>query len=210
MLFAERGWEGTTMAGVADLAGVATQTMYFSFGSKAALLQGVLVARRTGPGESQQVAAREWYVQALAVSDQRRTLALSVEGGTEVLGRLAPLANAMTSAALVDDEFAVVLDQIRSERRAGMSRLIGELDSKGGLALPSSTAIDVLDVVQSMATYQALVSGCGWSPLLYKAWAYRTLTQLLVAVTPARSRKLDLAATADLSYYEELEGLLPT
>ena len=198
------------MAGVADLAGVATQTMYFSFGSKAALLREVLVVRRTGPGESSEVAAREWFAEAMAAADQRRALALSVEGGTEVLARLSPLAHAMTSAELVDDEFAEVMQQIRAERRSAMTRLVEALDQTGGLAAPRSTAIDVVDVVQSMATYHALVAGCGWTPQLYKAWAYRTLTQLMVAVAPGRSRKLDLAATADLSYREELEGLLPT
>ncbi len=197
------------MAAVAKGAGVATQTMYFSFGSKASLLQEVMVAKRTGPGESTKVTAHEWFAEAMAASDQRRSLALGVEGGTEVLRRLSPIAHAMTSAALADDEFAIVTQHIRGERRAGMIRLVEGLDRKGGLSTSTPVAVDVVDVVQSIATYRALAVDCGWTAAQYKAWAYRTLTQLLPAIGPARARKLDIAATADLPYHEELLELLP-
>lgn len=210
-LFAERGWEGTTIAAVAKAAPVATQTVYFSFGSKAALLREVIVAKRTAPGESSEVVKREWFVEAMAAVGQRRGLALGVEGGTEVLRRLSPIAHALTSAELVDDEFATVMKQIRSERRAGMGRLAETLASRGGLAAATMTVTDltdVLDVVQSMGTYHAFVAGCGWSPERYKAWAFRTVSQMLSATPPTRARKLDLAATADLSYHEELAKLL--
>lgn len=207
-LFAARGWEGTTMAAVAGAAGVAPQTMYFAFGSKPALLQAVLVARRTAPGESGDVVAGEWYARALAARDQRRALALGVEGGTEVLRRLSPLALAVAAAEIVDEEFARVMRGIRTERREGMSRLLEALARNGGLAVPVSTATDVLDVVQSMGTYHGFVAGCGWSPEAYKAWAFQMLTQLLPTLMPARAAKLDLAATAGLSYHEELAQLL--
>lgn len=197
------------MAAVAQAASVATQTMYFSFGSKAALLQEVMVAKRTGPGEHTEVVARDWFADAMAAADQRRSLALGVEGGTDVLRRLSPIAPAMTSAELADDQFAAVMHRIRGERRSGMSRLVDVLDRTGGLSTPTTVAVDVVDVVQSMGTYRALVGDCGWTPELYKAWAYRTLTQLLRAIPPRAARKLDVAATADLPYHQELVQLLP-
>lgn len=83
-----------------------------------------------------------------------------------------------------------------------MTRIVEALQAKGPLAAPIRWAVDVLDVVQSMATYNGFVRGCGWSPAQYKAWAYRTLIQLLPPVGPARERKLDAAATHGFSLHE--------
>ncbi len=81
--FAERGYERTTMAGVAAT-GVAEQTVYFTFHSKAELLHEVMVANRNAPDESTVVMETAWIAAALAEPDQRRTLALIVEHGTEI------------------------------------------------------------------------------------------------------------------------------
>lgn len=63
--FATRGYQGTTMAAVARLAKVAEPMMYFSFGSKAALLREVMIARRNRKGGPTDVAAQSWIQDVL-------------------------------------------------------------------------------------------------------------------------------------------------
>ncbi len=132
--FAERGYQGTTMAGVAAAAGVAEQTVYFTFHTKAELLHEVMVAKRNAPDESTVVMDTAWIAAALAEPDQRRTLALIVEHGTEIFRRLAPIATAMTAAALADAAVASHVETIAGERRQGMTRMVAALAAKGPLA----------------------------------------------------------------------------
>jgi AcrR family transcriptional regulator len=203
--FATRGYQATTMAEVARQAKVAEPTMYFSFGSKAALLREVMIARRGPDGVPTEVMAQSWVQEALTTRDQRRAFAISVENGTEIFRRLAPIADAMTAAGLTDPDVADVLEVIAGQRREGMARLIASIAAKGPLVVSERHATDVLDVVQSMATYNAFVRGCGWTTEQYKAWAYRTLIQVLPPATPARARSLDAAATEGLSFRPNLD-----
>lgn len=207
--FAEHGYQGTTMAGVAKRAGVSEPTMYFSFGSKAALLEDVMVAKRGAPDEPLPVMERTWVSNVLSEPDQHRALALVVEYATEIFRRLAPIADAMTAAVSTDEAFAAVMDTISGQRREGMTRIVTALDAKKPLAIPVSRATDVLDVVQSMSTYNGFVRGCGWSTEEYKAWAYRSLTQLLTPVSPAKQRALDASATRGLTYHDQAQALEP-
>src|SRR3954452_24127118 len=48
--FLERGFAGTTLSSVAETAGVATETIYATFGSKRALLEALIDATIIGPG----------------------------------------------------------------------------------------------------------------------------------------------------------------
>jgi hypothetical protein len=83
--------------------------MYLSFGSKPALLREVMIARRNRKGGPTDVAAQSWIQDVLRTRDQRRALAIIVENGTEILRRLAPIADAMTAARLTDRDVADVL-----------------------------------------------------------------------------------------------------
>lgn len=198
--FASRGYHSTTMAGVAQRAGVAEPTMYFSFGSKPALLREVMIARRGPVGAPTRVADQSWINDVLQAPDARRGFALIAEHGTEIFRRLAPIAEAITAAGLADDDVAAFLETVRSERREGMSRVISAIASKSPLAVTEQYATDVLDIVQSMSTYNGFVRDCGWSTEQYKAWAYRALVQLLPPVEPARTGALDASAVAGLTY----------
>jgi AcrR family transcriptional regulator len=203
-LFCERGYQGTTMAAVGGEAGVAEQTVYFTFHSKSALFQEVLIASRTVAGEPREVEQRPWFTEALETPDQRRALALSVEGGIDIFRRVAPLASTIVAAELIDQDVATIMDSIRAQRRQSMTELVSAIEANGRLAISASEAVDVIDVVESMGTFNAFVTGCGWTVEDFKAWSYFTLTQILVPLPPARAAKADLAATQDLSYHSEI------
>ena len=200
-LFAEQGYQATTIAAVAERAGVAVQTVYFTFHNKATLFWDMAVARRAGDDGADEVMQMQWVGQAFAEPDQRRTVALIAEHATDIFVRLAPVASAMTVAAAIDPDIAERVEMTNKQRREGMTAMMTALSAKGPpLAVDVAHAVDVVDVLQSLATYSSFTVGCGWSDEEFKAWTYRSLTQLLEPLTPARARKADLAATQGLSY----------
>jgi AcrR family transcriptional regulator len=209
-LFAERGYQATTMAEVARRAGVAQQTVYFTFHTKADLLRAAIVSRRTGPDGTGEIAAMAWVGEAMAELDQRRTLAMIAEHGSEIFSRLAPIADAMTAAALTDPELGDHLQRTTHERRQGMTAMVAALARKGPLLVSEPEAVDILGVIQSMATYNAFVADAGWTVEQYKVWAYRSLTLLLPPLSPAASRRADRAATAGTTFHEALFRQLDT
>ena len=82
--FAERGYHAKTMAEITKRAGVVEATTYFTFNSKAELLRQVLIARGGESDEPGWVPDRSWYGEIFKATEQRRTLALVVEHGTEI------------------------------------------------------------------------------------------------------------------------------
>jgi AcrR family transcriptional regulator len=89
-VFSARGYAKATMEAVAAEAGVAVQTVYFTFHTKAALLQAayefaVLGAERTPPHLT------AWWRAAEAAPDVVRAVAHIVDGSVALLERAAPL-----------------------------------------------------------------------------------------------------------------------
>src|SRR4051812_6026406 len=68
-LFAAHGYPTVTMAAVAAEAGVAVQTLYFTFGTKAALLQHAYDYAVLGDGEVLPPAEQSWYRDMRAAED---------------------------------------------------------------------------------------------------------------------------------------------
>lgn len=201
--FAERGYHGTTMAQIAKHAGVAEATTYFTFNSKAELLRQVLFARGGASDEPESVIDRSWYREIFEATDQRRVLALVVEHGTEIFRRLAPLAQTVAVASITEPEVAEQAHNIRQGRRDAFAEVVNALESLGTLASSRAQTIDVIDVVQSAATYNSFTTGRGWSTVQFKTWSYRTLTALLQPLpTAAATAEADAAATEGLSMHQ--------
>ncbi len=201
-LFADQGYQATTIAAVADRAGVAVQTVYFTFHNKATLFWDDVVDRRAGNDSADEVMEMQWVGQAFAEPDQRRTVAIIAEHATDIFVRLAPLATAMTVAAAIEPEIADRLAVTNKQRREGMTAMMTALSAKGPpLVVDVARAVDVVDVLQSLTTYSAFTVGCGWNNQEFKAWTYRSLTQLLEPLPPARGRRADHEATRGLSYH---------
>jgi AcrR family transcriptional regulator len=95
-LFCQRGYVATTMDAIAAEAGVAVQTLYFTFHTKGAILSETLGATITGfdkwmkppavppeprDGEPPPLDLHEWYERFTAEPDARAALALFVHHG---------------------------------------------------------------------------------------------------------------------------------
>ena len=105
-LFCTHGYIGTTMAAVASRAGVAAPTVYYTFATKAALLDEALGAAIVGfdrwrepPGLTEGMAEilpwHSWWNTLLAAPTSAEALTVFVTNGCGILARVAPLMAAM-------------------------------------------------------------------------------------------------------------------
>lgn len=181
-LFTEEGYQ-VTMEAIAAEARVAVQTVYFVFHTKAGLLREVIAFAAAGQHEAAPVMERPWIAEAMTAPHARRVLALSIEHGTDIFARVAPLTAAFEAAAQADPEVAEHVRAIGAARRSGMGTLVRRLSDKEWLhaGLTLNRATDIMFAVHSHATYRILVGECGWPLADYKAWQYHTLCDQLLS-----------------------------
>ena len=84
-LFVRDGYRATTLAAVADAAGVAHRTVYVRFGTKAALLKRVVDVALVGDLAPIDVVSREWYQTATSAPTLDARIAAFAEGGARLV-----------------------------------------------------------------------------------------------------------------------------
>ena len=176
-LFVERGYLETTMADLARAAGVAVQTLYLSFGSKAAVLEAALDAVAQDQPS---------VVPTPATRSGPAVLARHVAVMVATVERRAPL-DAVLRDAAADPEPAALLAAARREALAAHARAVDEMAEKPGFTVELSLqrATDVLAALLSPETYALLVVEQGWTTPDWSEWATRHLTADLFPGTPA-------------------------
>lgn len=194
-LFCEQGYATTTMQAIADRAGVAVQTLYFTFHTKGAILGEVLGAaivgfeHWTGPPPEPIDAAdpktlrafHRWFASFEGERDAHRALELFIDSGMDGMHRAAPLVAAMHGAAGDPDARAVfeLGERRRAETWGALIRILSK--KRGGLreGLTPSRATDVMLVLFSAQTYQALIER-GWSRAQCRRFLIDVLSQQLL------------------------------
>ncbi len=172
-LFAERGYQATTMSQIAAQAGVAVQTVHFVFHTKPELLQEVVT--RAVLGEVGAPESQEWFRQLGSTPDGRSVLALVLDNVLPILARVAPIAWVMR--AVPDEDVAAVFAHNERLRREGYGRMISVLADKRWLRedLDEQHATDVLLFVLSAESFRTLVTDYGWTVDTWRDWALETL-----------------------------------
>ncbi len=168
-LFVERGYLDTTMIDLAAAAGVAVQTLYLSFGSKAAVLKGVW--EMTGSDHPQ-----EWLDQLRDAPDGPTALARHVAVTTAAVERSHPL-DAVLRAAAADPEPAELLAAARAAALDVHARAVDELAERPGFTVDMSLqrATDVVVTLLAPETYGLLVVEQGWTAPDWAEWVLRHL-----------------------------------
>lgn len=165
-LFAERGYLETTTADLARAAGVAVQTLYLSFGSKAAVLEAVwdAVSHDEPSGWS-------------ADLDAPSVLAAHVAATCAGVERRHPV-DAVLRAAAADPEPAALLASARRAALASHTRAVDELAERPGFTpdLSLQRATDVMAALLAPESYALLVVEQGWTAPDWSQWALRHLT----------------------------------
>ncbi|MDQ3897160.1 MAG: TetR/AcrR family transcriptional regulator [Actinomycetota bacterium] len=172
--FSADGWAGTTMASIAEEAGVAVQTLYYTFHTKGALLEEAIGAAILGidgweepprePDTAELVNLHGWWAPFADATTATEALDLFVEAGVPILARVAPLLSAMRST--VGDAEAEAVVRVAEERRADSYReavhvLAGKPHGLRG-GLDEAAATDVLLALFSAEVYATLAAR-GWT-----------------------------------------------
>jgi AcrR family transcriptional regulator len=173
-LFGSRGYGATTLQAVADEAGVAVQTVYAVYGSKA----GILHALRDRV--LRQPAAEMLFDDAMSEADAERKLDLFAssirrrwEFGHDVVA-------IHRDAGATDPSVRAEGEQVLGIRRNGIARLARSLEAQltSGIDLAHATAI--LDAVTLPEVYAELTDVGGWSADEFEAWLAKCLKNQLL------------------------------
>ena len=178
-LFVEHGYVNTTMAAIAEEAGVAVQTLYLAFGSKAAILAEVHDLAVVGAGENVPVLEQPWVEHVRAETDGLRALKLVMDNGLGISERAAAVYEKIQTAA-ADTEVADLMSKVRMQRLHTVRELTAILATKPGFAAESvDTAADILYTLVSVEVYQLYVVDRHWTVDEWKAWAYADAARCL-------------------------------
>jgi AcrR family transcriptional regulator len=175
-LFCANGYLGTTISAVAQEAGVAVPTIYYTFGTKAVLLDEALGAAIVGfdrwrkPPSDPQLAdllhAHRWWAEFESSPTSEAAFDVFFTNGVGILERVAPL-TATLHGAVGGDPDATEVVRISEARRIDAYRgSVQVIAAKpGGLrpGLTVPTATDILVVLFSAELYQSVRTGRGWS-----------------------------------------------
>lgn len=205
--FSEQGYAATTMDAIARDAGVAVQTVYFTFHTKAEVLIASLELAGGEPDSPAVVMERAWVGRVMEAQTGGRRLALIVEHSNDIYARVGPLLPAVSAASSVDPDVGRAWQGLVARRRAGMGRVIDVFAARGELrdGLDPSLALDLVFGINRAETYLAFTVECGWTTERYKAWQFATLAGQLLPDDVAVAALADGSPeVVDLSFRYEL------
>jgi len=183
-LFCERGYAGTTMAAIAKEAGVAVQTVYFTFHTKSALLSRAIDFTVMGEDEPRIPEQQPWYRQMQAEPDIARALRHFVTGAGEILPRAAPLHVAALASS--DPEIARIAAVHDAEQADAYRAVVGILRRKAPLqaGVTVARATHLLLLYVGVEVYAVLVMKLGWSHDDWVDWAVATIAEQVFSDSP--------------------------
>lgn len=177
-LFVTHGYTGATMADIADAAGVAVQTVYFVFHTKAELLQACYELAVLGEDDPKPPPLQGWYVALLRAKTPAAAARHFAVGTTAIVSRAGALDD-IVRAARHEPEAVAVHERSEQLRRQGHRVLVEHLAKAFGLArgLTVDRATDVLLLLGSPSVYRSLVLEYGWPEREFVSWLAKAVRQ---------------------------------
>jgi AcrR family transcriptional regulator len=175
-LFTTQGYASTTMAQVAESAGVAVQTVYFVFHTKAALLARTIDFAVLGWEAPRPPQEQPWYRAMEEAPGAAEALRHLVTGVGEIMPRVIPLN--LAARASDDPELAAVMAESEAWRADSYRVIVDILSAKAplreGLAPERATHLLLLYVGEDV--YHLLVATYRWS---HEDWVDWTIAAVL-------------------------------
>lgn len=180
-LFAERGYGGTSLADIAEHAGVSVETVKLG-GPKRSLVLAAFESAFTGTEGNESIAERQPGRVILEFDDGEAFLEGVIGFIANANRRTDGLWSSLLSAAETDRVVAAALEQMLVSRRKEYLNTVEELAKRG---LVSSTRnyselADAMSFLLSPESYQQLVSQAGWTFERYIAWLHQAVRSLIL------------------------------
>ena len=172
------------MQQVADKTGVAVQTVYLNFRTKAGLLSEVGDTVILGERPSAAWRDEPWARELLGETDPRRVVERFVEAAVAITRRLVPFVRAVGADLPNDPVSAASRDRGRDDFfGAALSRLASLNALRPGLSV--THALDIVRAVNTLEAYVDLTGRRGWSDADWSAWLTELLSQQLLGDEPS-------------------------
>lgn len=177
-LFAQYGYAGTTLAKIAEAAGVSTETVQ-GHGPKAALLIAAAEYAALGVAGEENVFNLEAGRRFLAAENSDEALDHLVAAQTEIHERTARLAPALSGGAGVDAELDRYVTNLLASINQQTRRLLQVARDRGWLRgdVPLDELVETTAVICSVETYLRVTHRDGWTTARYEVWCRRMLSE---------------------------------
>ena len=171
-LFETDGYGPTTMAAVAQKAGVSPKTVYLGFESKSGLLRAVWNRLLRGERDDEPIAQKQWYREVIEHPDPEGQLRLNARNSRAAKLRIAGVLRVIREAASLHEDMESLWERIQTEYRANQRLIVETLADRNALkpGLDVEAAADMLWAINHPNLWELLVSGRGWTPAQYETW----------------------------------------
>jgi AcrR family transcriptional regulator len=181
-LFAERGYVATSLAAVAERAGVNARTVYKVFGTKVRLLSRFVDVAIVGDQEAIPVAERSWAEAAFNARTGRERVRAYAATIRRVMSSAGPAFRVAAQAAATDADAAAlwaVGQRLRLEDSTAFVTALhdAQLLRQGS---PRREAIATVWLITAPETFTQLNGGLDWSLDQYERWVSHALVDALL------------------------------
>ncbi|MFD7505626.1 TetR/AcrR family transcriptional regulator [Streptomyces sp. NPDC059850] len=161
-LFAEHGYARTPIRSIAKEAGVAPQTIYAHFGSKAGVLNGLVDLM------DEEAGLPELMAEAGELTDPDALLGLLARASRQVRERCGDIVTMLNTGAVVSPDIATTQAEGARRNRLGVETVIERVRATGCGVHPK--AVDIAVALMSADVHDSLVIDADWAPEDYEAW----------------------------------------
>jgi len=182
-LFVRHGYQGTTLADIADAAGVSHRTVYVRFGTKPELLKRVTDVALVGDTKRIDVAHRDWFQTALTARDLDERITALVDGTADLMRRTADLFEVVLQAQATEPVLAKAFQAGRTAVRDNTRAFVDAAVNDGLLRRGADTdwLAETIAVVLHAETCLLLRRTRRWRNEDYRDWLRITLQRLFTA-----------------------------
>ncbi|HNP58374.1 MAG TPA: helix-turn-helix domain-containing protein [Gordonia sp. (in: high G+C Gram-positive bacteria)] len=181
------GYDGMTVARLADTAGVSPQTVYNSIGGKAQVVKAVYDVMLAGDDDPTPMSQRPAFLALSTSSDPEAFFRAYAHLSRLIFERVGPLLGVLLQGGSGGDaDLRALVTTIEGERRTGNGHALDRLEESHGIPdLPGGRARlhDIVWTLTAPEVADRLIRQCGWSPDDYETWLG---DQLAAVVRPAK------------------------
>jgi AcrR family transcriptional regulator len=178
-LFEANGYGRTSIRAIAEKAGVAVDTVYAVFASKARVLTALVDQRLAAPGIENVMDRPEAHA-VRDEPDQRRQVRLFAHDIAKVSARVRPVYEIMRTASAGEPEMAAVFAEMEKYRLRNMHQAAEWMAARGPLRVDVDAAAEVIFALASPDVARMLCDGLGWSRDRHAEWLEDTLIRSLL------------------------------
>lgn len=184
----ERGYPATTLADVAEHAGLAPRTVYLRFATKADLLRRCVGVAIAGDAQPVPIAERDWMTAAMTAPTLDGRLHLMASITATLMRRAGPLLGVAQQAAATEPTIAAAAQAGRHETKRTLGQFWRRMDEDG--LLPPGCDLgwlaDTATLLTHADTYLLLTKTTGWDITTYQTWLETTWRRLIASSAATR------------------------